>query len=180
MADDAILMLPHDPLWAGRFAVEGGRLLRLFAGAALGVHHVGSTAVPGLEAKPILDVLLVGRDLTALDGCRARAEAEGYRWLGENGLPRRRYLEIRRGEESVHVHAFAAGDREIARHLDFRDYLLHHPDRAAAYGALKRKLARRFGGDRAGYTDAKSAFIRETEALARAWRGRSATGDESG
>lgn len=171
MAGDAILMLPHDPRWSRRFAREGARLLRLFAGAALGVHHVGSTAVPGLDAKPVLDVLLVGRDLAALDARRGRLEADGYRWLGEHGLPRRRYLEAHRRERgSVHVHAFAAGDPEIARHLDFRDYLLHHPQRAAANGSLKRRLAARYGADRAGYSEAKTAFIRETEALARAWR----------
>ncbi|MEJ2290580.1 MAG: GrpB family protein [Deinococcales bacterium] len=171
MAADPVIMLPHDPAWSGRFATEAARLLHVFAGVALGVHHIGSTAVPGLEAKPILDVLLVAPSLGALDGRRPDAEARGYRWLGENGLPGRRYLEARRAAEGmVHVHAFVVGDPEVARHLDFRDYLICHPERAARYGRLKRELADRFRDDRAAYTDGKTAFVRETEALARAWR----------
>ena len=166
-------MLPHDPAWSGRFASEAGRLLHVFAGVALGVHHIGSTAVPGLDAKPVLDVLLVARTLGGLDERRMDAEARGYRWLGENGLPGRRYLEARHEAEGmVHVHAFEAGDPEVARHLDFRDYLICHPGRAARYGRLKRRLAERYRDDRAAYTDGKTAFVRETEALARAWRRR--------
>ncbi len=171
MAVEPILMLPHDPRWSRRFAGEAARLLRVFAGVVLGVHHVGSTAVPALDAKPILDVLLVGRDLAALDARRGDAEGGGYRWLGEHGLPRRRYLVAdRAGVGPVHVHAYAAGDPEAQRHLDVRDYLLRHAARAAAYGRLKRSLARRFGHDRAAYNEGKTAFLRETEVLARAWR----------
>ena len=166
-------MLPHDPAWSGRFASEAARLLHLFAGVALGVHHIGSTAVPGLDAKPVLDVLLVARALDALDRRRTEAEARGYRWLGENGLSGRRYLEARHDAEGmVHVHAFEVGDPEVTRHLDFRDYLICHPERAAGYGRLKRELAERFRDDRDAYTDGKTGFVRETEALARSWRRR--------
>ncbi len=170
-----ISMLPHDPIWARRFASEAARLLAVFAGGALSVHHVGSTAVPELEAKPILDVLLVARALADLDGARAAAEAADYTWLGPYGIDGRRFLTAQRHEEDadayrVHVHAFAAGDPNVERHVDFRDYLLAHPRRAAAYGRLKRELAERFADDRASYTEAKTPFVQETEELARAWR----------
>lgn len=168
-------MLPHDPVWARRFPAEATRLLRTFAGGVLAVHHVGSTAVPGLLAKPVLDVLLVARTLSDLDAARSDAEAEGYLWRGAFGIAGRRYLTASRRDGSgdaydVHVHAFAAGDPNVERHVDFRDFLLAHPERAASYGRLKRELAARFADDRAAYTDAKTAFIRETEELARAWR----------
>lgn len=166
-------MLPHDPAWSRRFAVEAARLLGVFAGAALDVHHIGSTAIPGLDAKPVLDVMVVARDGAELDARRPAAEAQGYAWHGEYGISGRRYLTADRGfEGTVHVHAFAAGNPEVARHLDFRDYLLCHPDRAERYGRLKRELAERFAADREAYTDGKTAFIRETEELARAWRAR--------
>ncbi len=171
MTADPVLMLPHDPAWSRRFASEAARLLQVFVGVTLGVHHIGSTAVPDLEAKPVLDVLLVARALDEIDGRRRDVEARGYRWLGENGLPGRRYLEARHaGEGMVHVHAFEVGDPAVNRHLDFRDYLICHPERAARYGRLKRELAELHRDDRAAYTDGKTAFVRETEALARAWR----------
>lgn len=178
-----ISMLPHDPVWARRFAAEAGRLLGVFAGGALSVHHVGSTAVPELVAKPILDVLLVAHALADLDGARTAAEAAGYTWLGPYGIDGRRLLTAQRpdGETDAYrmnIHAFAAGDPNVGRHVDFRDYLLAHPARAAAYGRLKLELAERYADDRAAYTDAKTPFIRETEALARAWRCEAAEAQE--
>lgn len=177
MSNDPIIVLPHDPVWPSRFVREAGGLLAIFGDALLGLHHIGSTAVPGLVAKPILDVALDVRSLALADARRGPAEAAGFAWRGEAGVSGRRYLEARRraGPEDdayvVHVHAFEAGTPQAWRHVDFRDYLLHHPERADAYGALKGELAVRFRDDRAGYTDAKTAFVRETEALARAWRG---------
>jgi GrpB-like predicted nucleotidyltransferase (UPF0157 family) len=173
MASTDVLILPHDPSWGRRFAAEAARLLVLFEGAVLGVHHVGSTAVPGLAAKPVLDMLLVTRAESALDGWRAAAEGLGYRWHGEAGIRGRRYLLLPGPDyDAVHVHAFPAGHPEIERHVLFRDYLLAHPRRAAAYGSLKRELARLHRSDRAAYTEAKTAFIRETEVLARGWSAR--------
>jgi len=166
-----ITMLPHDPAWARRFPGEARRLLEVFAGVVLDVHHIGSTAVPGLVAKPILDMMVVVRGLDGVDAARPAAEAAGYRWLGEHGIAGRRYLTRDGGAEAdVHVHTFAVGDPNVERHLDFRDYLLCHTEHAARYGRLKRDLAERYATDRVAYTDAKTAFVRETEALARAWR----------
>ncbi len=174
MADTPVTIVPHDPAFARRFAEEAVRLLTVFAGRALGVEHVGSTAVPGLAAKPILDMLLLVPDLAGADGRRGAAEAAGYDWRGEYGIAGRRYLVAeRRGADGapylVHVHAFEAGTPDGWRHVAFRDYLLRHRQRADAYGALKRDLAARLGHDRAAYTDAKSEFVRETDALALAW-----------
>lgn len=176
-----VLILPHDPAWRGRFAAEAARLLQLFAGVALDVHHVGSTAVDGLPAKPVLDVLLGVTSVEAMDARRADAEALGYHWHGEAGIGGRRYLTLLGpAYDAVHVHAFEAGHPEIGRHLAFRDYLRAHPERSAAYAALKATLAERHGADRAAYTDAKGAFIRETEALARSAGDAGAAGRGSG
>ncbi len=170
MAECAVTLVPYDPSWPARFAEEAAHLRSLLAGEVLAVHHVGSTAVPGLRAKPTIDVLLEVRSLARLDALRPTAERAGYRWLGENGIPGRRYL-VAAGapgaEDRAHVHAFVQGHREAARHVGFRDYLIAHPDRADAYGELKASLAATHGDDRAAYVHGKDAFIRETDARAR-------------
>ncbi|MEJ2666591.1 MAG: GrpB family protein [Deinococcales bacterium] len=168
-----VTLVPYDPGWAERFATEATRLLETFGAEVAGLHHIGSTAVPALTAKPTIDVLLEVRDLSRFGRLRTAAERGGYAWHGEFGIAGRRYL-VRAGdadgEDAVHVHAFLAGDAQVARHLAFRDYLLAHPDRAAAYGSLKAKLAAAHGDNREAYVAGKSGFIRETDALARAWR----------
>ena len=173
MAECAVTLIAQHPAWPERFAEEARRLLTLFAGEVAGVHHVGSTAVPALVAKPTIDVLIEVLSLRRLDALRARALAAGYRWHGENGIVGRRYLVVAGApgrEDEAHVHAFAIGHPEVERHIAFRDYLIAHPARAEAYARLKAGLARAHAEDRAGYVDGKEAFIRETDALARAWR----------
>lgn len=173
MAERAVTLVPYDPSWPARFTEEAERLRTVLPGEVVAVHHVGSTAVPGLRAKPTIDVLLEVRSLDGLDARRPDAERAGYRWLGENGIPGRRYL-VAPGapgaEDRAHVHAFEQGHAEVARHVGFRDYLIAHPERAGAYARLKAGLARAHVRDRAAYVDGKAAFIRETDALARAWR----------
>lgn len=173
MAELPVTLVPYETAWAGRFAEEARRLLSVFAGEVTGVHHVGSTAVPGLRAKPTIDVLLEVRNLEDLDLLRQAAEAAGYLWRGEYGIAGRRYLVVPGAhgrEDRVHVHAFAQGHAEVRRHVAFRDYLVAHPERAQAYASLKAALAEAHGADRETYVDGKEAFIRETDALARAWR----------
>lgn len=165
-----VIVLPHDETWAARFS-EAAHEVADALGAVVAIHHCGSTAVPGLAAKPIIDLLVEVHRLDAVDE-RAGALVElGYEALGEYGLPRRRFF--RRadaaGERTHHVHVWPAGDAEVLRHLVFRDYLLARPDVARSYGDLKTDLARRHPTDVEAYMDGKDAFVKDTTAAALAW-----------
>ncbi|MDE2860263.1 MAG: GrpB family protein [Chloroflexota bacterium] len=123
-------------------------------------HHIGSTSVPGLAAKPILDVLPVAAGPAKADEAVSRMAALGYRYRGENGIVGRFYFDrVVDGRTVMHVHMFPAGHPEVHRHLVFRDHLRANPDAAREYERLKRELAARYRDDRRAYTDAKAAFI---------------------
>lgn len=152
-----VTVVPPDPTWPQRFEDEARRLRALFGDELLAVHHVGSTSVPGLWAKPIIDFLPLVRSLERLLAYRPAAEAAGFTWRGEYGIPGRCYLRT----DELHVHMYEPGHREVARHLAFRDHLRAQPAARAAYAALKRDLAARFAHDREAYQDGKSALIEQ-------------------
>lgn len=176
-----VVVVDHDPAWAMHARAAGDELLAALAGArAAGagdmvVHHIGSTSVPGLAAKPILDLLLEVPDDVALRGLEdARVVAAlrqlGYEARGAYGIPGRRYFPRGGADRTHHVHAFVRGSDGAMRHLAFRDYLRAHPDVARAYGELKREVAAASEHDIDAYVDGKHAFVREHERRALAWR----------
>jgi GrpB-like predicted nucleotidyltransferase (UPF0157 family) len=161
----------YDPAWAQAFEWEAD-LLRVLVGAEfIAAHHIGSTAVPGIVAKPIVDVLLEVHAIARLDLLGESMRGHGYQAMGEYGLPGRRYFRkhTHAGVRSHHVHAYEAGNPEIRRHLAFRDFLLAHPQIAREYSALKQQLALAHPSDMAAYVDGKAPFIRDVEAKALAW-----------
>lgn len=149
--------------------------LRVLGSIIVAVHHIGSTAVPGLAAKPIIDLMPLVTDLTSLDRERLRVEALGYDWHGELGISGRRYctLSSEAGMRIVQLHFFQADSPEVWRHIAFRDYLREHPDVAAAYDGEKRRARDLHPNDSHAYTDEKSAWIRDMEAKALIWFGNS-------
>ncbi len=165
---------PYSPAWAAQFKAEAARVARALGDALLEVHHIGSTAVPGLAAKPVIDMMPVVRDLASADARRESLEALGYEWCGEFGIPGRRYL--RRSSPSdpdlrlFQLHVFSQDSvDDIRRHLAVRDYLRTHADAARAYGALKGRLARRFPEDIDAYCDGKDDFVQHLQHDAVAW-----------
>ena len=160
-----ISMVPHDPKWWQQFQTEAKQIAVVLGNSAVAVHHIGSTAIPGIYAKPVIDLLLVVQDLTALDEKQSVMEALGYEALGEFGIPRRRYFRRDNdlGDRTHQVHAFESGSPQIQRHLAFRDYLIAHPDIAQEYSDLKRELAAKHPSDIKAYMDGKDAFIQEID-----------------
>lgn len=162
-------LVPHDPGWSALAAEEAERISVVLAGTLIVVHHIGSTAIPGIAAKPILDLLPVVSRLTALDTLRPVMESLGYQWWGELGLPGRRYCtknDPASGKRCVQLHAYEAGSPEIVRHLAFRDYLRAHPQVAQAYEEEKRRCQCLHAYDSHAYSDCKNAWIKRVEAVA--------------
>jgi len=164
-----IVVVPPDPSWPELFHREAEAIRELLGPEAVYLHHIGSTAVPGLAVKPIIDILLVVRDVGALDHLAGGWAELGYEAMGEYGLAGRRYYRKGTRQQGWHVHAYALDHPDIERHLAFRDYLRASPVAAHRYGALKQELALRHPGDRDAYMAGKEPFIREAEAHALAW-----------
>ena len=164
-------VVPYDPAWTESYRAEMAQISVIVGANLASAHHIGSTAVPGLAAKPTIDILLVVRDVELLDACNAAMVELGYQPKGEHGIPGRRYFQKLDGEVHLfHIHAFEEGHPEITRHINFRDYLIAHPDTAKAYQDLKQQLTARFKEAPAHYTSGKDAFIRAVDQRAAAWR----------
>lgn len=165
---ETIVILGHDPQWRTRFLEEAERIRAACAPAVIAIEHVGSTSVPGLAAKPIIDIMAGVRDLASAGALVPAMEGLGYESVGAHGVEGRLYF--RKGvPRSHHVHMTDMGSAFWKKHLLFRDQLVEHPEIAAEYAALKRALAARFGADRDGYTEAKTDFIERCLAAA-GWR----------
>jgi GrpB-like predicted nucleotidyltransferase (UPF0157 family) len=163
---------PHDPRWAAAAEAEGRRLATVLGDTLVRVHHIGSTSIPGVIAKPILDLIPVVRSLAGLEAARPRLEALGYDWWGEYGLPGRRYLSLvdkATGKRLVQLHCYEEGSAEITRHLAFRDYLRSRPDLVAEYAAVKLRCLELHAQSSHAYSDCKGDWVKriETEALER-------------
>lgn len=164
MPFDRVELVEYDPSWARLFEEERARLTAVFDRNAIAIEHIGSTSVPGLSAKPIVDVLVgLGElDVTA-EQILAMAEL-AYEYLGEHGLPGR--LFFRKHPRTHHVHVVEYDGIHWQRQLAFRDALRNDADERRRYEAFKRRLAAE-GHPREVYAELKTPFIREVEARAR-------------
>lgn len=162
-----ITVTEYDPRWPQKFQAESQLIRGILADNCIAVYHIGSTAVPGLAAKPVIDMLAVVKNLAQADGVAEEFSQTGYEYLGEFGIAGRRYLR-KGGEERTHqIHIFQADDwHNIGRHLAFRDYMCTHEKEREEYAKLKIELAQRFPYDIDGYCDGKEHFVREMERAA--------------
>lgn len=162
-------LLPYTSEWPRAAAREAQRLSGMLGENLIVVHHVGSTAIPGILAKPIVDLLPVVRDLSQLDSSRGSLAALGYQWWGEYGLPGRRYCTFddpASGRRKIQLHCYQQGTAEIERHLAFRDYLKARPDLARAYESVKEKCRDSHSLDSHAYSDCKDNWIQKIQAEA--------------
>lgn len=165
-----VILAAYNPDWP-EMAVRYGERLQLLGPVLVTVHHVGSTAVPGLAAKPIIDLMPLVTDLAGLDRERGRVVELGYEWHGEFGLPERRYctLSDETGKRIVQLHFFKADSPHVKRHLAFRNYLRAHPEMAKRYEAEKRRARDLCPNDSHAYSDEKAAWVQNLEATALIW-----------
>lgn len=158
---DRIDVVPADPHWPQRFTEEADAIAHVTDLPGLCIEHIGSTAVPGLDAKPIIDILLLpppGSDPHRLIEPLQRL---GYQYWAENPDTSRMFfvkgMPPQGNERTHHVHVMGLG--EASRRLLFRDWLRSHPEDAELYAQVKRELAKRFPTDRDAYTDGKDQVV---------------------
>jgi GrpB-like predicted nucleotidyltransferase (UPF0157 family) len=163
-----VVVLPYDAHWPEVFRAERDPLAGIFGERAAGIEHVGSTAVPGLAAKGIVDILLGLRPLELFPADLDAMARLGYVYRGELGIPGRHFFQKGR-PPTHHVHAVEHGSVEWLKHVHFRDHLRAYPEDAQRYAKLKRDLAARYPDDRNAYTEGKSPFV--AAVLRRASRG---------
>jgi GrpB-like predicted nucleotidyltransferase (UPF0157 family) len=168
---EPVIVVPYDPRWPDEFVRLGAALRGALGDVVLRIDHIGSTAVPGLAAKPILDVQISVAAFEPLDAFRLPLERLGLVFRAANPDRTKRYFRLHdaAGARLAHVHVRIAGSWAEQKDLLFRDYMRAHPADAQRYGALKQRLAQAYGSDRVGYTDAKSAFVWEIMGRAHEW-----------
>ncbi|RXK18328.1 GrpB family protein [Macrococcus sp. DPC7161] len=164
-------VVPYDEKWIDQFNSEKDIILSIIGNEVLKVEHIGSTSIPGLSAKPTIDVLVVVRDIECIDHFNSLFESKGYSVHGENGIIGRRYFSKKDGTKHlVHVHIYdVTNEYEINRHIAFRDYLIHHPNKAKAYGDLKEDLAVKYPFNIEGYIDGKHELVQRFTDEAMFW-----------
>lgn len=165
-----VLLAPYNPAWpkmAAKYAAD----LQTLESILVTVHHIGSTSVPGLAAKPIIDLMPLVAALDGLDRKRSLLESLGYGWYGELGIAGRRYCALSDdgGNRIVQLHVFTAESPHVVRHLAFRDYLRAHPEAARAYEEEKHRARDLHPDDSHAYADEKAPWIRGAEAKALVW-----------
>ena len=162
-------VVDYDSDWPAACVSEIALLRSVLGDLIVRAHHIGSTAVPGLAAKPVIDVCVEVSDLGRLDGYDDAMRALGYEPRGEFGIPGRRYYPKGGEARTHHVHAYAVGDPHVEAHLAFRDYLRAHPGIAIDYARTKREGAAKHRHDPDGYCAFKDRFVAGTVADALAW-----------
>ena len=170
MVQRHIVVVPYDAGWSELYRAEAEKLRAVFGSLLVEIHHIGSTSIPGLAAKPVIDILPLVKDIDQVDHINDAMTAFGYIAKGEAGISGRRFfIKPSESERTHHVHTFQVGDPEGKRHLAFRAYLIAHPDLIAEYAEIKMKLAQQFPYDIYGYMDGKDSWIKVVEQKAVVW-----------
>lgn len=158
----------YDENWRRMFEEEAQFLRELFSDEIIEIEHFGSTSVPGMKAKPVIDMMCLVQDIKKMDAFNVQMQLLGYDVAGEWGIPGRRLF--RKGGETRthHIHVYQYDNLQIKRHLVLRDYLKKHPEEVKQYSSLKEELAQRFE-DTAYYSKAKKPYVNELEQRALNW-----------
>lgn len=160
---------PYNKAWLSMFEEEATKLRTIFGYEITEIHHIGSTAVDGLKAKPVIDIMPVVINIGRVEDFNTAMIDIGYEPKRENGLPGRRYFQKGGDERTHHAHFYEVGNFVIKRHLAFRGYLCSHPDTIKEYGNLKKELSHRFPHDIEAYIQGKELLVLEIENRAMSW-----------
>lgn len=165
-----IKLVAHDPNWARLYEGEVGKLRVLLSGLIVSTDHIGSTAISGIKAKPVIDILIEVTCLRDLEKHNGDFKNLGYEVKGEYGIKGRRFFQKGGDERTHHLHIFESGNSEIERHRLFVAFMNAHPDKAADYEALKTALSIEHKNSAESYSQGKSAFIKAVDTEAVKWK----------
>ena len=160
-----VRLVPYTVEWPRLFEEERALLMTAIGRGVLDIQHVGSTAIPGMVAKPIIDIGVAVVDFEEARALVAPVEGLGYAYRGELGIPRRHYF-VKGDPRTHHIHMNEIGSQAWKDHIFFRDMLVRQPELAEEYAALKLALAQRYPSDREAYLEGKAPFIRRVLAMA--------------
>ncbi len=167
--EDKIIVVPYNPHWPELFAQLGAALRKALEDTAERIDHIGSTSIPGLDAKPVVDVQVSVRSFEPMDAYRLPMEQLGFVFRGDNPDLTKRFFREKPGQRRTHIHVRRSGSWAEQFALLFRDYLRTHPGDALRYAGLKYLLAEQYRDDRGGYVEAKRPFIWEIMNKADLW-----------
>ena len=158
MAAGRVSLLNAHEAWADEYELEKARILEAIGAHILDIQHVGSTSIPGVPAKPILDILVGVEDFEEAAVCIGPMRGIGYRYRGENGIPRRHYF-VKGDPRTHHVHMVERDSKDWRMTVLFRDFLKSHPDAAREYAEAKKHLAVKHAQDRCAYQEEKDRVV---------------------
>jgi GrpB-like predicted nucleotidyltransferase (UPF0157 family) len=165
-------VVPHNPNWHSDYEHEARQVMVALGDNVVAIHHIGSTSIPAIHAKPIIDMLVEVREISNIDEQSAAMQELGYEVMGEFGIPGRRYFrkDNEAGIRTHHIHVFDVNSAQVERHLTFRDYMRVHAKDAQNYSELKQELAKKYPNNIKRYMDEKDGFIKEMDTKAAEWR----------
>ena len=167
-------VVPYNPDWRSLFETEANQIAISLAKNITAIHHIGSTSIETIYAKPIIDILVTVKSISKVDDRNSQMQSLGYQYMGEFGIRGRRFF-LKDNMAKIrthHVHVFETDSPQVKRHLAFRDYLNAHLEAAQAYSILKQSLAEKYPHDIEQYMDGKDGFIQEIDRQAAEWQER--------
>ncbi|MDI1351819.1 MAG: GrpB family protein [bacterium] len=156
-------LTPPNLEWPRLFNESANEIKNILGENCIAIHHIGSTAISNIYAKPIVDILLVVKEIKLVDSLNSKFEALGYVCMGEYGISGRRFYWKSKDTRTHNIHLFEEGSSEILRHVSFRDFMRNHEDYAKAYSVLKCCLAEVFTEDIENYVNGKSSFVQQID-----------------
>ena len=160
-------VVSYSPNWKDMYKEESEKIKNVLSDIIIDIHHIGSTAIPGIKAKPVIDILVEVKDIERVDQYNHKMKELGYEAMGEYGIPKRRFFRKGGNNRTHHIHIFQVGNEEIERHINFKEYLIAHPDKAREYSKLKEELVNKYTYDVENYSNSKSDFIKEIDRKAK-------------
>ncbi|MGB2782423.1 MAG: GrpB family protein [Atribacterota bacterium] len=162
-------VVSYNSNWKGMYKEESEKIKNILSDIIIDIHHIGSTAIPEIKAKPVIDILVEVKDIETVDRYNNKIEEFGYEVMGEYGIPKRRFFKKGGNKRTHHIHIFQTGNEEIERHINFKEYLIAHPDKGREYSKLKEELINKYSYDIESYTQGKNDFIKEIDKKAKLW-----------
>ena len=156
-------VVPYKEEWVTMFEEESRRIKDVLGAEVVTIYHIGSTAIPNIHAKPIIDLMIEVLKISKVDAFNHEMHQLGYEARGENGIPKRRFFSKGGHNRTYHIHIFEQDNPEIARHIAFRDYMIANPEEAQTYSQLKQSLAKQFPNNIEQYIEGKDDYIKSID-----------------